>query len=102
MLADINRKEIEQSGNMAIVIIYGFKHGSDLNFERASKFNEKVASSFGYLPPEHLPPTSDAAKFHSHRVYLQVQAWLGNNMEPTEWGWVLVKTQYGSVLTAFY
>jgi len=34
-----------------------------------------------------LPPTKDAAKQHSFRVYYQVQIWLGNNLHPEEWGW---------------
>jgi hypothetical protein len=93
MAMNINHEEIELSGKQAIGIIYGCKQGSDFNLERASKFTEKAASSSGYLPPELLPPTSDAARFHSQRVYHQVQAWLGNNMEATEWGWVLCKTQ---------
>ncbi|KAK3886485.1 hypothetical protein Pcinc_009355 [Petrolisthes cinctipes] len=33
-----------------------------------------------------LPPTSAAAKQHSFRTYLAVQEWMGNHMEPTEWG----------------
>jgi hypothetical protein len=98
LVADASHEEIEISGNQAIATIYGCKQGSDLNFERASKFTEKVASISGYLPPERLPPTSDAARFHSQRVYLQVQAWQGNNMEETEWGWVLCKTQHESIL----
>ena len=96
--ADANKEEIEKAGIQAIATLYGCKHGSDLNLERASKFNEKVASSSSYLPPERLPPTSDAARFHSQHVYLQVQAWLGNNLEATEWGWVICKTRCESVL----
>ena len=36
---------------------------------------------------ENNPPSKAAAEQHSYRVYLQIQAWLGNNMVPTEWGW---------------
>jgi len=36
-----------------------------------------------------LPPTSAAAKQHSYRTFLTVQQWLGNNFNPTEWGWTL-------------
>lgn len=35
-----------------------------------------------------LPPTSDAAAQHSYRVYLQVQQWRGNEVDPTDWGWI--------------
>ena len=34
-----------------------------------------------------LPPTSAAAYEHSLRVYHQVQAWLEQDLDPTEWGW---------------
>ena len=34
-----------------------------------------------------LPPTSDAARMHSFRVYLQVQLWYGRDMDPLKWGW---------------
>jgi 5'-3' exonuclease len=98
MAAATNREEIEQVGNQAIATVYGCKHCSDLNLKRASRFIEKVASSSGYLPPERLPPTSDAARFHSQRVYLQVRAWLGNKFDATKWGWVLCKIQHESVL----
>ena len=35
-----------------------------------------------------LPPTSDAAKYHCFRAYLEVQKCLGNEaISATEWGW---------------
>lgn len=34
-----------------------------------------------------LPPTEDAAKMHSLRVYHQVQSWLGNTPPADKWGW---------------
>ena len=45
-----------------------------------------------------LPPTSEAAHEHLFRVYLQVQAWLGNKLDATEWGWKMeyVKESGGS------
>lgn len=98
MDADRSHDEIEKAGNEALATLYGAPQGSDLNFERAAKFSEKVVSSSSYLPPERLPPTSDAGRFHSYRVYLQVQGWLGNNMPPTEWGWGLQNQLRGPVL----
>ena len=39
---------------------------------------------------ELLPPTSMAAKYHSYRVYLQIQFWKSNENHPTKdpekWG----------------
>ena len=89
---DVTHLDIEKAGEQALISIYGGISGSDLNFTRASKFTEKVVASSSYIPPERLPPTSDAARFHSQRVYLQVQAWLGISLNPTEWGWSLHKS----------
>lgn len=36
-----------------------------------------------------LPPTSAAAYQHLYRVYYQIQVWLGNELNPENWGWVL-------------
>ena len=77
---------------------YACKQGTDLNLERASKLYEKVASSSRYVPHERLPPTTDAAKFHSRRVYHQVQVGQGNSMAATEWDWEECLTRLGNVL----
>ena len=77
-------KKLRKQVIMPLQHFYGCKPGMDLNFERGSRFSEKVVSSSWYLPTEHMPPTSDADRFHSYRVYLQVQACLGEEMEPTE------------------
>ena len=33
-----------------------------------------------------IGPTSDAASYHSLQVYHQTQAWLGNHLNPLDWG----------------
>ncbi|GFY73880.1 uncharacterized protein TNIN_169741 [Trichonephila inaurata madagascariensis] len=38
-----------------------------------------------------IPPTSAAVHQHISRVYYQVQTWLGNRLEPQEWGSILRK-----------
>ncbi|XP_076677413.1 uncharacterized protein LOC143373765 [Andrena cerasifolii] len=37
-----------------------------------------------------LPPTSASAQQHLFRVYYQVQVWLGNQLDPKDWGWKLI------------
>lgn len=34
-----------------------------------------------------LPPTCDAGRYHSYRCYQQIQSWLGNDINPEQWGW---------------
>ena len=49
-----------------------------------------VTSAKGSLLPEKLPPTKDAAKFHSLRCHLQVVVWKMLNtasLPATDWGW---------------
>ena len=46
-----------------------------------------VTTSKKGLQPERLPPTKNAVKFHSFRVYLQIQQWLGVDMDETLWRW---------------
>ena len=41
------------------------------------KYMEMVTSSKKGIQPERLPPTEDAIKYHSFRVYLQVLQWMG-------------------------
>lgn len=36
-----------------------------------------------------LPPTEGSAEQHSYRVYHQIQAWKGNNLDASNWGWEL-------------
>ena len=62
---------------------------ASLNNHRWTTFRKKVASATKFVHPQDLPPTSGAAKYHSQRVYLQVQQWKGKQLEPTDWGWVL-------------
>ena len=95
---DKGQESVEAAGNKALAVLYGCKQGTDLNVEQPSKFSERVASSSSYVPPERLPPTTDAARFHRRRVYHQVQTWFGNIMEATQWGQVLSKTRLGTIL----
>ena len=56
---------------------------------RHKRFCEKAAPKTSHIKPQSLPPTSAAAKYHSFRVYLQVQEWKGSAAElhPRDWGW---------------
>ena len=81
------QSQIEKAGEAVLSSLYGGTDGK-LNRLRYQKFCEKVASSSVYVEPKSLLPTSSAAKFHSYRVYLQVQQWMGNKLlDPCDWGW---------------
>ena len=58
---------------------------------RYTRFCENVASSTSQVQPTALPPTSSSAYYHSFRVYLQVQNWMGRtDVNPKDWGWRIV------------
>ena len=90
--------EVNRHGQGTLEVLYCCKSGHSLDFERAARFSSKVASRSVYLPPESLPPTCDAARYHSYRAYHQVQTWLGNDLDPTKWGWLLHKVQNSAKL----
>ena len=60
------------------------------------KFLDKVSIKLSQVEPNFLPPTSSAAKYHSLRVYLQVQRWINVHceMSPEEWGWTIDNQKY--------
>ena len=82
-----SKSDIEKEGERTLLIMYGCATASSLSSARFDRFQAKVASSAGYVPPEKLPPTVDAGRFHSLRTYHQVQTWRGNNLPPENWGW---------------
>ena len=84
-------EEIREAGEIALVLLYGGTRECDLNVHRFNTFQRKVATATTFVHPKDLPPTSNAAKYHSFRVYLQVQIWLGvhysKHLSPENWEW---------------
>ena len=69
--------EVVAAGDNALVSLYNGKQGDRLDSLRYRRYYEKLASKKSHIQPHNLPPTSVAAKYHSIRVYLQVQLWKG-------------------------
>lgn len=84
------RSAIEDAGHDCVVQLYRGCTGESLNQIRLRTFTEKASKSMLQVKPEVLPPTQDACHFHSLRVYHQVQQWMGNNMNPCNWGWEIL------------
>ena len=80
---------VTAAGEQALVSIYNGKPGEILDSLRYKRFCEKVATNTSHVKTQTLPPTSAAVKYHSLRVYLQVQQWKvsGDDLLPVEWGW---------------
>ena len=73
----------------ALVIIYNGKSIDALDTLRYQQYWNKAVSSSSHVQPQTLPPTSEAAKYHSLCMYLQVQQWKSCAAELllTDWGW---------------
>ena len=56
-----------------------------LNVLRYEMFEKSLSKKTFNLAS--LPPTEAAARQHSLRTYLQVQAWMNNPLDPFQWGW---------------
>ena len=82
-----SKADIISAGEAALVCLYGGKLHQSINALRYEKFCTKSARSTTVVQPSSIPPTSAAAKFHSLRVYQQVQRWLGVELPPEDWGW---------------
>ena len=87
---EASHEEIIEAGQKALVVLFNGKQGDTLNSLRMSRFYQKVAESVKCVTPEQLPPTQDTAKYHSYRVYFQIQVWRGNNLDAQAWGWKIV------------
>lgn len=82
-------EQIQNVGFKIIVAMYIGKQNNnvDLNKLRFLCFKKGCNNKNFHLSM--LPPTKSAAAAHSFRTYLQVQQWLGNELDPKDWGWEL-------------
>ena len=85
---DVSKAETKEAGEKLLVSLYGGKVNNSLDQICLYKFDQKIASNNKVVQPEYLFPTSDAAGFHSFRVYYQVQSWKEkDHLNPEDWGW---------------
>ena len=90
MLKSASKEEVRVAGEDALLMMYGSSKGGILNELYREVFKKKITTASTFFHPEQLPPTSDAAKFHSYRVFYQVQVWSGDpdsELKAEEWGW---------------
>ena len=82
-------QQLYENGVRILLAIYNAPKSED-NIDHL-RYTQFVKSTKLHKPVQlsNLPPTSAAAHQHINRVYYQVQKWLGHDLEPQEWGWVL-------------
>lgn len=84
-----SQSDIIVAGHRALVCLYNGHPNGSLNQLRLMKFLDKSTTSTKVVEPQTIPPTEDSAKYHSLRVFQQIQVWLGNDekVPPCQWGW---------------
>jgi hypothetical protein len=91
--------EIIQAGEKGMLCLYKAKSNDNLDTLRHHKFQEVVTTSKKVVHPKVLPPTSGAVKYHSFRVFHQVQEWKGINLKAEDWGWKVVEGKMLPLMT---
>ena len=79
-------EEIAENGDPIASMLYRANETINLGSMRYTIFCKKLATNNKYILPEVLPPSSDATKWHSLRVYHQVQTWKELDLNAEEWG----------------
>lgn len=92
-----SQEEIKTAGEAIMLKLFGSKKQT-LKESRVEKF-AGVARKSSAINLALLPPTSGATYQHSLRAYLQVQIWLGNSLNPEDWGWKKTETVFLPVRT---
>ncbi|KAK5649618.1 hypothetical protein RI129_000647 [Pyrocoelia pectoralis] len=77
---------IAQAGERFFIALYG-GNKTELSIDSLRNKNFGKLARNTKLNLAILPPTQDAVRYHSFRVYYQVQSWLGFHHDPEEWGW---------------
>ena len=83
------KEEIVNAGEKIFASLYGLKDSSlhDARYKIYQKLLHKKSNIQKDMDIRMLPPTVSAAKYHSLRVYHQVREWLGNSLDPLNYGW---------------
>ena len=86
----VQRMEIIEAGEKALVCLYNGKGGEGIDTLRVGHFHNKIVKSSKFVEAKTLPPTAAATRYHSTRVYYQIQEWKGKagHLNSLEWGWV--------------
>ncbi|CAG2194071.1 unnamed protein product [Mytilus edulis] len=80
--------DVISAGENIISSLYNGAPYEGLNVLRYRKFAARVLTNKTCVQIHTLPPTSNAASFHSQRAYLQMKMWMNkDNLNPCEWGW---------------
>ncbi|KAI4478910.1 hypothetical protein M0802_014479 [Mischocyttarus mexicanus] len=96
---NVSANIIEEAGKQIIINLYGGEKYTNTNLDTLRYTLFKNESKKKHFNLASLPPTDSAANFHCRRVYCQVQQWLGNQIDETNWGWKIVNDMLEPIQT---
>lgn len=97
---DVSTKNLEEAAKKIILKLYGINDDDmDMGNIRYRRFVALSAQSHAEIRLSSLPPTTSALILHAKRVYYQMQLWLGNNLQPQEWGWKRLNAMMVPIMT---
>ncbi len=76
--------------NVMTIVLKG-KQSDHLDTMIYQRFQELVTTGKKAIHPNMLAPKYAAMKYHSLRVFNQVQQWQGNTLQAGDWGWELCR-----------
>ena len=86
---NVSNLDVIKAGEEAMLCLYHAdpKKITSLNELRMKQFLDKTSNTSVPINPKSLPPTEDACKYHSLRVYHQILTWKGIPADPLDFGW---------------
>ena len=81
-----SKYQVIAAGEKAMTIVQKGKLNDHLDTMMYPRFQELVTTRKKAIHAHMLPPTSAATKYHSLRVFLQVQQWQRNTLAAEDWG----------------
>ena len=93
--------DLARAGEELMLSIYENKDHNSLDDLRYITFSKKVTSNtIHVVEAKSLPPTSACTYQHTLRVFHQIQAWLGVDLDPITFGWTVVDEHLWPVTTS--
>ena len=84
-----SKDDVIEYGIRALAMIYGGADGETLEDLRTKMFQEKSKFHTEFQDIETYPPTSDSGSLHIQRVYLQIMSWMGIDLDPLQFSFVM-------------
>ena len=81
-----SKDQVIAADENGMTIVLKENQSDHLDTMRYQRFQELVTTGQKAIHPNMLPTKCGATKYHSLRVFKQVQQWQGNTLQAADWG----------------